>query len=194
VLEKTFKLLQAQVPPTITVELELASWLPRVQADAEQLKQVFLNLALNAFQAMPNGGRLQVSSRVARDELAFWREGSRRADVVEIRFRDTGPGIPEEARENVFVPFYTTKEKGTGLGLAICQRIVKAHQGSIVVRSPPGEGAELLVSLPGLREERPPDVAQPPLSADEKAAERERRRAKAEARLRRRRKRRKQQA
>ena len=144
VLEKTFKLLQAQVPENVAVELELADWLPRVQADAEQLKQVFLNLALNAFQAMPGGGRLHVSTRVARDELAFWREGSRRADVVEIRFRDSGPGIPEEARENIFVPFYTTKEKGTGLGLAICQRIVKAHLGSIVVRSPPGEGAELL--------------------------------------------------
>jgi signal transduction histidine kinase len=197
VLEKTFKLLQAQVPASISLELELAEWLPRVQADAEQLKQIFLNLALNAFQAMPSGGRLHVSTRVARDELAFWREGGRRSDLVEIRFRDTGPGIPEEARENVFVPFYTTKEKGTGLGLAICQRLVKAHQGTIVVRSPPGEGAELLVSLPALREERPPDVPRPPLSPDEqadKAAERERRRARAEARLRRRRKRKKQQA
>ena len=194
VVEKTFKLLQAQVPENVAVELELADWLPRVQADAEQLKQVFLNLALNAFQAMPGGGRLHVSTRVARDELAFWREGSRRADVVEIRFRDTGPGIPDDARESIFVPFYTTKEKGTGLGLAICQRIVKAHQGSIVVRSPVGAGAELLISLPGLREERPPEYARPKLSDDERAREREKRRERAEARLRRRRKRKKQQA
>ena len=194
VLERTFKLLQAQVPQNVVLELELAEWLPRVQADAEQLKQVFLNLALNAFQAMSGGGRLHVSTRVARDELAFWREGARRADVVEIRFRDTGPGIPEESRENVFLPFFTTKEKGTGLGLAICQRIVKAHQGSIVVRSPLGEGAELLVSLPGLREERPPDSARPAQGADERARAREERRARAEERLRRRRKRRRQQA
>ncbi len=194
VLERTFKLLEAQAPKDVVVSLELAEWLPRVQADAEQLKQVFLNLALNAFQAMPDGGRLQVSTRVARDELAFWREGARRADVVEIRFRDTGPGIPEDARENVFVPFYTTKEKGTGLGLAICQRIVRSHLGSITVRSPPGAGAELLVSLPALREERPPDSARPPLSPAEKAAAREQRRARAEARLRGRRKRKKQQA
>ncbi len=194
VVEKTFKLLQAEVPPNVAVELELADWLPRVQADAEQLKQVFLNLALNAFQAMPGGGRLHVSTRVARDELAFWREGSRRADVVEIRFRDTGPGIPDDARESIFVPFYTTKEKGTGLGLAICQRIVKAHQGSIVVRSPPGVGAELLISLPGLREERPPESARPKLSDDERARVREKRRERAEARLRRRRKRKRQQA
>jgi signal transduction histidine kinase len=194
VLERTFKLLQSETPANVALELELADWLPRVQADAEQLKQVFLNLALNAFQAMPGGGRLRVSTRVARDELAFWREGARRADVVEIRFADTGPGIPEAARDSIFVPFYTTKEKGTGLGLAICQRLVKAHQGSIVVRPAHGGGAEFLVSLPGLREERPPDGARPPLTADEKAHERERRRARAEARLRSRRKRKKQQA
>jgi signal transduction histidine kinase len=190
VLEKTFKLLEPEVPGGVRLEVELAEWVPRVQADAEQLKQVFLNLALNAFQAMPKGGRLSVSTRVARDELAFWREGARRADVVEVRFRDTGPGVPEEARDSIFVPFYTTKEKGTGLGLAICQRLVKAHQGSIVVRSAPGEGAEFLVSLPGLREERPPGKA--PVDEEEKARARERRRARAEARLRKRRRRKKQ--
>ena len=189
VLARTFKLLQAEVPEGVTLELELAEWVPRVQADAEQLKQVFLNLALNAFQAMPRGGRLTVGTLVARDELAFWREGNRRSDVVEIRFRDSGPGIPEEARDSIFVPFYTTKEKGTGLGLAICQRIVKAHGGSIVARSPPGDGAEFLVSLPGLREERP-STPRPPLDEDEKARARELRHARAEARLRKRRRRR----
>jgi signal transduction histidine kinase len=192
VLAKTFKLLEPEVPAAIQLELQLADWLPRVNADAEQLKQVFLNLALNAFQAMPQGGRLHVSSRVARDELAFWREGARRADVVEIRFRDTGPGVAEEARESIFVPFYTTKEKGTGLGLAICQRLVKAHQGTIQLRSAPGEGAEFLVALPGLREDRPPEAARP-VDEDEKARTRERRRAQAEARLRKRRKRRRKQ-
>jgi two-component system, NtrC family, sensor histidine kinase HydH len=194
VIERTFKLLEAQLPNGVRVALELADWVPRVLADAEQLKQVFLNLALNAFQAMPAGGELTVSTRVARDELAFWREGSRRADVVEVRFRDSGPGIPEDARESIFVPFYTTKEKGTGLGLAICQRLVKAHQGSIVVRSAPGAGAEFLVSLPGLREERPPEAVRAPLSPEEKATERKARRERAEARLRGRRKRKKQRA
>ncbi|WP_242356886.1 MULTISPECIES: ATP-binding protein [Anaeromyxobacter] len=193
VLARTFKLLQAEVPPTISVELALAEWLPPVNADAEQLKQVFLNLALNAFQAMPAGGKLVVSTRLARDELAFWREGMRKADLVEVRFRDSGPGIPDEARERIFVPFYTTKEKGTGLGLAICQRLVKAHQGTIQVRSSPGEGAEFLISLPGLREERPPESPKPPVDEEEKRRARERRRAKAAARLRRRRKRRKKQ-
>jgi two-component system sensor histidine kinase HydH len=193
VLERTFRLLQAEVPPAIGVELALAEWLPRVNADAEQLKQVFLNLALNAFQAMPGGGRLVVSTRLARDELAFWREGSRKADVVEVRFRDSGPGIAADARDRIFVPFYTTKEKGTGLGLAICQRLVKAHQGTIQVRSAPGEGAEFLVALPSLREERPPGAPRPPVDEEEKRRAREQRRASAEARLRRRRKRRKKQ-
>ena len=185
VLTRTFKLLQPEVPEAVTVSLQLADGLPRVQADAEQLKQVFLNLALNAFQAMPHGGRLVVSTYAARDDLAFWRDGGRRPDVVEIRFRDSGAGIADDAREAIFVPFYTTKEKGTGLGLAICQRIVKAHQGSIVVRSTPGEGAEFTIALPGLREDRP--SAPVPLDAEERARVRERRRAGAEARLRKRR-------
>jgi signal transduction histidine kinase len=188
ILGRTFKLLQAEVPAEVAVDLDLGDGVPRVLCDAEQLKQVFLNLALNAFQAMPQGGRLSVSTTVARDELAFWREGARKADVVEIRFLDSGPGIPEEARESIFVPFYTTKEKGTGLGLAICQRIVKAHGGTIVVRSPSTGGAEFLVSLPGLREER-----RGALDAAERQRARERRRADAQARLRNR-KRRKRQA
>jgi signal transduction histidine kinase len=189
VLTRTFKLLQAERPENVTLSLELADWLPRVQADAEQLRQVFLNLALNAFQAMPRGGRLTVSTYASRDEVSFWREGGRRGDLVEIRFRDSGPGIPEDAQESIFVPFYTTKEKGTGLGLAICQRIIKAHQGSIVVHSSPGEGAEFVISLPGLREERP-SAPSLPLDAEERARARERRRAQAEVRLRKRRARR----
>ena len=155
ILQRTFKLLAGQLPANVELALDLSKGLPRVACDPEQLKQVFLNLALNAVQAMPQGGRLAVSTRRARDDLALWRDAPFRSDSVEIRFRDTGPGVPDEARENVFVPFFTTKEKGTGLGLAICQRIVKAHQGTIAVSSPTGGGAEFVISLPGLREERP---------------------------------------
>jgi two-component system, NtrC family, sensor histidine kinase HydH len=194
IVGRTFKLLQSRLPPGVAVELELAEALPRVMCEPEQLKQVFLNLALNAFEAMPEGGRLLVSTRVARDELSFWREGARRSDLVEVRFRDSGPGIPEDARENIFVPFYTTKEKGTGLGLAICQRLVKAHGGSIVVRSSTGEGAEFLISLPALREERPPEAVDRKVpDAAERARLRELRRAEAQARLRRRKRRKKKQ-
>jgi two-component system, NtrC family, sensor histidine kinase HydH len=153
VLQRTLKLLESQIPQSVKLEVELAPDLPRVACDAEQLRQVFLNLALNAVQAMPRGGELRITTRAARDE-ALWHDAKRRSDVVEVRFRDTGPGIPEEARDHIFVPFYTTKEKGTGLGLAICQRIVKAHGGTIGVRSRPGEGAEFVIGLPALWEER----------------------------------------
>jgi len=155
ILERTLKLLGSEVPPAVDLVVELERPLPRVLCDPEQLRQVFLNLALNAVQAMPRGGKLTVSTRLARDELALWREAARRSDVVEVRFRDTGPGVPEEAREHIFVPFYTTKEKGTGLGLAICQRIIKAHGGSLGLRSAPGEGAEFVIALPAIWEERP---------------------------------------
>jgi len=151
VLQKTFRLLESLTPANVKVELDLADWVPHVQADAEQLKQVFLNLALNAFQAMPGGGRLAVSTKVARDELAFWREGSRRADVVEIRFRDSGPGIPDDARESIFVPFYTTKEKGTGLGLALAKKVTDAHGGTLAVEDRPGGGTVARVALPAAR-------------------------------------------
>jgi signal transduction histidine kinase len=107
-----------------------------VDADGSQLKQVFLNVFLNAVQAMEGGGTLSVE--------ALRHENGRPL----IRVMDTGPGIPEEALEKVFDPFFTTKKGGTGLGLSICYTIVKAHGGEIEIRSRPGEGTTVLVSLP----------------------------------------------
>jgi two-component system sensor histidine kinase HydH len=186
VITRTLRLLQSTVPPGIELVAALTDEPVRVLCDAEQLKQVFINLAQNGFQAMPHGGKLSVTTTVVRDELAFWREGARRPDQVEVRFRDTGPGIPEEERERIFVPFYTTKEKGTGLGLAICLRLVRAHLGTLLVRSPPGGGAEFTVVLPALRDE-PVEPAR--AAAEEDPASRRRRRERAEARLRKRRRR-----
>jgi signal transduction histidine kinase len=176
ILQRTLRLLSGEWPPGVELALDLAPDLPRVPCDAEGLKQVFLNLALNGLQAMPGGGRLTVTTRVARDELALWRDAPRRVELVEVSFRDTGPGIPPEAREHLFVPFYTTKEKGTGLGLAICQRIVKTHGGTIGIRSPAaGGGADFVVSLPALHEERAePEAAE--RGAAHAAGERTRRR------------------
>ncbi len=107
-----------------------------VEADGSQLKQVFLNVFLNAVQAMEGGGALSVEA------LRF--ESGRPL----VRVTDSGPGIPEEALDKVFDPFFTTKKGGTGLGLSICYTIVKAHGGEIEVRSRPGEGTTVLVSLP----------------------------------------------
>ncbi|GEJ58354.1 GAF domain-containing sensor histidine kinase [Anaeromyxobacter diazotrophicus] len=180
VLGRTLALLQADLPPAVKLAVELAPELPRVSCDPEQLRQVFLNLALNAVQAMPHGGELRISTRLARDEVALWRDTPRRSDLVEVRFRDTGPGIPEEARDHIFVPFYTTKEKGTGLGLAICQRIVKSHGGTIGVRSAAGEGAEFVIALPALWEGRPektePSTSTPAPKPERRVRRRRRRR------------------
>lgn len=172
ILQRTFKLLAPQIPPRIELAIDVAPELPLVNCDAEQLKQVFLNLALNSFQAMPDGGHLRVSAALARDELASWQEPRLRDDRVEIRFRDTGPGIPSDARENVFVPFYTTKEKGTGLGLAISQRIVKAHHGSLVVSGPAQGGAEFAISLPCLDLAPPRNAAPAPPPESRRARKR----------------------
>jgi len=134
---------EAAPKPPVEIVLQLTDELPRVRADAEQLRQVFLNLALNAVQAMEKGGRLQISTAL--------RKGNRRggpAQLLEVRFRDTGPGIPQAVLKNLFIPFYTTKEKGTGLGLPISQRIIENHGGTIEVRSRPGAGATFTVVLP----------------------------------------------
>jgi two-component system sensor histidine kinase HydH len=114
-----------------------------VRADAQQLRQVFLNLTINAFDAMAQGGRLQVSTSLRRST----RRGVAAA-FLEIRFRDDGLGIPPADLRNLFIPFFTTKEKGTGLGLPISQRIIENHGGTIEVRSQPGSGSTFTVLLP----------------------------------------------
>jgi two-component system, NtrC family, sensor histidine kinase HydH len=151
VLARTMKLIESSLPPNVRLETSFEPELPRILGDAEQLKQVFINLALNAVQAMPDGGRLAVRTRRPRQPLELGlSDASPRyaADQVEARFADTGAGIPEEAKDRIFIPFYTTKSKGTGLGLAISQRIVKAHGGSIEVQSRLGEGSEFILRFP----------------------------------------------
>ncbi|HST51511.1 MAG TPA: ATP-binding protein [Pyrinomonadaceae bacterium] len=110
---------------------------PRVSADADQLQQVFLNLLLNARDAMPEGGALDIRT--------FFDEG--KGEVV-AEFADTGQGIPEEIRARVFDPFFTTKHVGVGLGLAVCYGIVTTHGGSISVESNDARGTTVRVALP----------------------------------------------
>jgi signal transduction histidine kinase len=127
--------------PPVEVHLQLAEELPRARADAEQLRQVFLNLAINAVQAMPSGGKLTIST-------ALRKPGRRSTPMLEVRFRDSGVGIPQHELKNLFIPFYTTKDKGTGLGLPISQRIIENHGGTIEVRSRVGAGSTFTVVLP----------------------------------------------
>ncbi len=151
VLARTIKLIESSLPQNIALALDLTPGLPAVSGDGEQLKQVFINLALNAVQAMPDGGKLTVRTRRphAPVELGLSDSTPRyAADQIEVRFADTGAGIPEEALDRIFIPFYTTKSKGTGLGLAISQRIVKGHGGTIEVQSRLGEGTEFILRFP----------------------------------------------
>jgi two-component system, NtrC family, sensor kinase len=110
-----------------------------VRADADQLKQVFLNVAMNALQAMPEGGELTIL-------ISRWSTAADRP-AWKAEFADTGAGIAPEDLENVFDPFFTTKRDGTGLGLSICHSIIQAHGGEIEVESTLGQGTRVDIHL-----------------------------------------------
>ncbi|BCS54885.1 PAS domain-containing sensor histidine kinase [Geobacter sp. SVR] len=119
--------------------LILAPDLPPVYADAKQMQQVFLNIILNAVQAMPEGGTLTISTS---------RSTSQTRDLVKVEVADTGSGIPPQILEKIFTPFFTTKAQGTGLGLAICCKLVHLHNGEISVRSDDMHGTVFVIELP----------------------------------------------
>jgi len=145
VVTRTIRLIQNEVPARIALAVELGEALPSVEGDPEQLKQVLINLVQNAIQALGMApGTIRIRTR-GPDRFADLRASG---EFVEIDVADDGPGIPPEQQPNIFVPFFTTKQKGTGLGLAICQRIVKSHGGSISVQSKVGEGSTFVVRLP----------------------------------------------
>jgi signal transduction histidine kinase len=118
--------------------------LPLLMADAAQLEQAFLNLKLNAVEAMPKGGRLTISSRVLRTPPS----NSIPTQIV-IEFSDTGEGMTEDQRRSAFSSVLkTTKRTGTGLGLAIVRRVVESHHGKMKIRSRPGHGTTITIALP----------------------------------------------
>jgi signal transduction histidine kinase len=135
-LQEVLVLTRAQAQKVgVAVRVDLIPDLPLIAGNSEQLKQVFLNLVLNALQVMPEGGDLTV-------------RGTAISDRVRLEFTDTGPGIPPEFHDRIFNPFYTTRSEGTGLGLAITHRIVTAHGGILSVRSQVGAGATFILELP----------------------------------------------
>src|SRR4051812_23644499 len=142
VVRKTVQLLQKEQHTKIDLRVRTDEQLPMVAGDPESLLQVFLNLGQNALQAMPDGGTLEVlTTRRRRSRLGY-------GQFCEVRFRDTGIGIPRDRLKKLFIPFYTTKQKGTGLGLAISHRIINQHGGTIEVRSTIGQGSTFSVFLP----------------------------------------------
>ncbi len=126
--------------------LELEATLPPVYVDPKQIQQVFLNLILNALQAMQNSGTLTIGTTLAERDGTKW---------ARVSIADTGPGIPAQLLAKIFTPVFTTKAQGTGLGLAICHKLVTQHGGELHVSSEDGAGTVFTVDLPvvGLPEE-----------------------------------------
>jgi signal transduction histidine kinase len=125
----------AQQGARIEVARELDPAVPPVAMDARLVRQAVLNVAVNAVQAMPRGGRITIRMR---------REG----DQALLEIEDSGAGIPDEVKGRIFEPFFTTKASGTGLGLAVVKRIVEGHGGAVSVRSAPGTGAVFALRFP----------------------------------------------
>ncbi len=139
-IQKSISLIKANnLSDNVRIETDFHPELPPVQIDPEQMIQVILNIAINAIDAMPDGGVL--SFRTARVE------NEEERGAVAISIRDMGKGIRKEDMKNIFKPFFTTKKRGVGLGLAICQRIVKRHGGRIRVKSIPGQGSVFYIRL-----------------------------------------------
>ncbi len=120
---------------SIHVVLQLDGKLPKILADTEKLKQVFVNIIVNAAEAMPTGGKLEIVTEET-------------ANMIIISFSDTGKGIPAEDMLSIFDPFYTTKETGTGLGLSISYQSIKLHGGTITVDSELEKGSTFIIKLP----------------------------------------------
>jgi two-component system NtrC family sensor kinase len=142
VLELTSKQLQHS---QVTVERVWADYIPEIQANPDHLKQVFLNLVLNAVDAMPTGGTLYISTGLDQIQRG---EDQQSLPAVRVEFSDTGEGIPSEVVSRLFEPFFTTKEGGTGLGLSISYGIIQAHNGQITVESHTGMGTTFTILLP----------------------------------------------
>ena len=137
-LRQTLILLQADLQDhAITVDFRPAAELPDILGDADKLRQVVMNILLNAQQSMEEGGIITVDVHV-----------DQQTKLLSIRISDTGRGIPPEQLAQVFHPYFTTRQDGTGIGLTISQKIVTDHQGAIEIQSEPGKGTTVIIRFP----------------------------------------------
>ena len=166
VLQHVTQMLRRLLGEDIVLQIETATDLPTVQADRAMMEQVIMNLAVNARDAMLNGGRLLIETR--REEIlnpkVLPSPDARAGKFVCLTITDSGPGIPPEVMPHLFEPFFTTKEvgKGTGLGLATVYGIIKQHEGWVEVSNVPGAGAKFKLYLP---EHQNPVSSTPPAVA-----------------------------
>jgi signal transduction histidine kinase len=124
------------IPAGVTVRLENKGGAIQIRVDPQLLKRVLINLVTNAVQAMPNGGKLFMAAKV--DSSSH----------VSISVEDTGVGIPDRIRSQIFTPLFTTKPRGQGFGLAVCKRVIEAHGGTISFESAEGKGSRFTVDFP----------------------------------------------
>ncbi|MEE9594143.1 MAG: ethylbenzene dehydrogenase-related protein [Candidatus Hydrothermarchaeales archaeon] len=144
VLGEVLELMKTQlISKNIGVQRDMDQRLPKVMSSHEQLKGVFLNVLINAQEAMPNGGNIFVETNANEEKII-------------VKIRDTGAGIPKKDINRIFDPFYTTKKhgKGTGLGLSVSYGIIQAHKGTISASSKEDEGTTITIKLPRYKEER----------------------------------------
>jgi signal transduction histidine kinase len=171
VVKRTLTVLASDRTEECELRTDLTESLPPVRADAEQLRQVLINLIRNAVQAMGGHGTVQVTTRrrSERSSTAIGRDPVvPQSDWIEIAVRDEGPGMAPQVQKNLFVPFFTTKDRGTGLGLAISQRVVEDMGGRIEVVSRPGAGSTFSLVLPVAVEAHVPPRPQPPGQAPQR--------------------------
>ena len=124
--------------------------MPQVYVDESQIEQVILNLFLNAVDAMPEGGKISITTALEKKKKPLGK--NRLVELVCVKIKDTGYGIPVEKQEKIFNPFYTTKSDGVGLGLSISTRLLEENGGTIEVESKLGKGSLFTVYLPVSKE------------------------------------------
>jgi signal transduction histidine kinase len=132
----------------VVVEAALPPDLPAIQGDPHQLRQIFTNLLINAYEALNGRGTVRIVATTLPEEDLPGGSENVSGPTVLIEVADDGPGIPPEVVDKIFSPFFTTKPQGSGLGLAIVRKIVDAHDGRIVVNGKPGQGTSFRVTLP----------------------------------------------
>ena len=130
----------------VAVRVDLPEHLPPIQGDPHQLRQIFINLLANAYEALDGLGTVRIAASTLADESAG--TGEAQGPMVQVEVTDDGPGIPEDVVDRIFSPFFTTKPQGSGLGLAIVRKIVDAHDGRIDVSRVDAGGTRFLVTLP----------------------------------------------
>lgn len=168
-LQELRTLIRQSLPPTVRLNIHATDRPWPIQADATQFKQVIINLCINARDAMPRGGQLEIAVRntMVDARLAAANPGMKPGPCVQISVIDSGVGIAPAIQDRIFDPFFTTKTggKGTGLGLSMVAGILKSHGGCVEVESEPGRGTAFHLYFPAFLEEAPVIAVDPPLAA-----------------------------